>query len=128
MRIDVDEDRPRSGAHDRAGGGEKAEGSRDDGVAGLDAAAERGEPQGVRPGSAADGVSVSAEGGDFTLERLHLFAQNEMLRRADALDRGENLFADRGVLPAEIEHGHAGQDARRSWNAAVHGWQNFQQA
>ncbi len=111
----------RARANDRARGGEEAERRRDDRVARLNAAAGDGEPQGVRPGSAAHGVIDSEERRDLALKGLDFLAQNEVLRRAHALDRGQNFLANRGVLTPQVEHGDPGHYAGRRWNAAAHG-------
>ena len=43
---------------------------------------------------------------DRALQRLHLRAEDEVLRIGDLLDLGEDLRFERFVLFAEIEEGH----------------------
>jgi hypothetical protein len=94
VRVDVDEYRPGTRTNDCARGREKAEGSSNDCIARLNAAAGDREPQSIGPGCAPDGVINSQERGDFTLKGLDFLAQYEVLGRAHAFQGGQNLFAD----------------------------------
>ena len=65
------------------------------------------EPEGIGAGGAANGVGGAGERGEFAFERLDFRAQDEMLRGTHPFDSGQDLRADCGVLPAQVEHGHA---------------------
>ena len=73
-------------AKDGADGGEEAERSGDDGVAGADVGGGEGEPDGVGAAGAADGVRCGADGGGGEFEAGDLRAEDEVLRGADGFD------------------------------------------
>ena len=110
--IDIGKHGARAGPHNGAGRGEETEGGGDDGVAGLNSGRGQREPQGIGSGSAADGGGGAGEGGDFALQRLHLLAQNEMLRITNPFDGGQDFFANRRVLPLQVEQRHGVQFLR----------------
>jgi len=108
VRVDINKYGPASGAHDRAGGGEKAEGSRDHAVAGVHSHGSEREPKRIGAGCATDRLRGAGEGGQFAFERLDFRPENEMLRGADPFHSGQNLFADGGVLAAEAKESSSG--------------------
>src|ERR1700751_710690 len=107
VRVDINENGPASGAHDRTGGGEKAEGSRDHAVAGGHSHGSERQPKRIGAGRATDRLRGAREGGQLAFERLDFRTENEMLRGADPFHSGQNLFANGGVLAAEGEPGHS---------------------
>src|ERR1700758_5282441 len=107
VRVDINKYGPASGAHDRTGGGEKAEGSRDYAVAGAHSHGSEREPKRIGAGSATDRLRGPRECGQFAFERLDFRPENEMLRGADPFHRRQNVFANGGVLAAEVEQWHS---------------------
>ena len=112
--IDVREDGLSAGAQNGAGGGEEAEGRRNNGLSeasGLrqasiaDAGAGEGEPQGVRAAGAANGVGYGAGGGGGLLKRGHLRAEDKTLRAEDGFEGGHDFSAEAFKLAGEVEHG-----------------------
>ena len=103
-RVDIGEQGRGTGAEDAADGGEEAEGRGDDGGAGADVEGGEGEPEGVGAAGAADGVGYAAGGGGGLLEAVDLGTEDEALTGTDGFDGREDLFADLGVLAAEVEH------------------------
>ncbi len=102
--IDVEQDGSSTRAHDRAGRRKKTERGGDDGVAWLDPCGNKREPKCIGTRCTADGFCCARERRDFALKRFHFRAENKDLRGTDAFNRGEYVFADRCVLPPQIEH------------------------
>lgn len=102
--IDIGQERLRAAAKDGADTGEEAEGGGDDGVAGPDIGRGQGEPDGVGPAGAADGVGDSAGLSGGLFEADDLGAEDEALRGADGLDGIEQFFPDAGKLAGKIKH------------------------
>jgi hypothetical protein len=103
VRIDVKEDGSRSRADDCTGGGEETERSGDDVISGTHSGSQQGQPKSIRARGAADSVRCSAKRCQLPLKSLNFLAKNVVLGRTYPLDGRENLFADGGVLSAEIE-------------------------
>src|SRR5690242_19454023 len=82
-RIDVREDRARTGPHESAGRSEEAERGRYACVARADSTSRNSQPQGVCPGGTSRRSHGAAEGSHFALQGLDFDAKNEMLRGAD---------------------------------------------
>ncbi len=80
--------RPRADARDRAGGGEERVRRGDDLVARADVERHQRDQQRVGTGGHADAELAAGVFGDRGFERLHLGAEDEMLRFADAQQRG----------------------------------------
>src|SRR5581483_1497471 len=101
--IDVDEDRPRPGHHDRGGRGDEREGGRDHLVSGPDA--ERGEGQAQRVGARADAHAVTgpAHRRQLGLERAPLRPEDEGAVVDHARSGLEQLGPERLVLPPQVE-------------------------
>ena len=92
--VDVHQQRPRAGAHDGVDRGEKAERGRDDHVSRFDANRKQSQPQSIRSGGAADGFGHASKHEHLTFQCLNFRPENELLRRADALDSGQHFLAD----------------------------------
>ncbi len=104
-RVDVDEDGARARSRDRAGAREEREGGGHDLVPAPDSRGEEGEDERVASGCHADRVRGAEACGERFFEEAHLVAQNERLRRNDAIDCGAHLRFDRSVLELQIEEG-----------------------
>src|SRR6266481_10129069 len=92
VRIDVDENGTRAGAHNGTGGSEETKRRGNDRVARLHAAGDQREPKSVGSGSTANGMRDPKVGRYFALERLNFLAKDEMLGGADALHRRQDLL------------------------------------
>ena len=104
--VDIREDGLRAEPGDRPGRGEERVGGGDDLVARLDVQRHERDEQGVRAGRHADRVAAPAVCGDGLLERLHLRAQDELLRLQHAVDGLAELVAQRRVLRLEVQQRH----------------------
>ena len=105
-RIDVEEQRPRAGAYDRARGGEEAEGAGDDLVTGADLECHQRQQQRIRARGNADPVAALTVGADGGLEFPDRAAQDEMLARAHLGDGRFDLRREGLVLKLKIEQRH----------------------
>jgi hypothetical protein len=103
---DVREDRRRAGVGDRLRGRDEGVRGGDDLVARPDPGREEREVQRARPGVERDAVPGSRELGELALERGHLVSEHELAAAADTVDRGEDLLAQRLVLPTEVVVGN----------------------
>ena len=106
--IDVGEDGKGSGPEDGRGGGEEAEGRRDDCVTGADAARGEREPKSVGAAGATDSGGNMARGGGCLLKARGGRAEDELLVSADIFNGGHDLVANDGELTAEVKHGYRG--------------------
>jgi len=84
--VDISEKWCGAATEDGADGGEEAERSGDDGVAGADVGGGEGEPDGVGAAGTADGVRCGAGGCGGELEAGDLRAEDEVLGGADGFD------------------------------------------
>ena len=106
--IDVGEYRPSPDSRNRAGGGEKTEGSSKNVVSGLHAGGDQGEPKSVGSRRAADSLFRSTEVGEVALEGLDLASQNVLLRGTYPPHCRQHLGADLLKLPLQIEQRYGG--------------------
>ena len=104
-RIDVDKDRPRTEARHAARGSKERKRWRDDLVPRSDAERHQGHEQRIGPRRHRNGMAHSDRGCQFRLESADFGAEDEVLRRADALDRTRDLVANRRILKMKVEKG-----------------------
>ncbi len=112
LGVDVDEHRAGSDAHDALDGGEERERRRDHLVARSDAERQERAHERVRAARDPDGVARAQKLRRCGLERLHFGAEQEPLRRDDALDRGGEALGQARVLGSEIEQRNVKERAR----------------
>ncbi len=110
IRLDIDEHRPRAGAHDGSRGGEKREGDGEHFVAGTNIGGHQSQFQRIGAGGAADRETRAAILGEALLEAFDFSTQDEALRFDHARESSLNRFAQRLVLARQIEQGN-GPDA-----------------
>ena len=124
VRLDVDEDRPGSDAGDRAGRREERERRGDHFVARTDAERHQRDEQRIGPRGDRRRRARPDDGRlPLAFQPFHLRSHNELLRIADARDRGQDLLAYRRVLEPEIEQGNlhvfVGVGPRRKHNLTI---------
>src|SRR5262249_29767535 len=107
VRLDVDEDRPRAQAPDRAGGGKEAIRRRDDLVARPDPERHQGNQQGVGSRRDAHRMRGAAVRGELFFDRRLLRPKNESLAFEHARNRRVHFAADARVLCFEVESRNA---------------------
>jgi hypothetical protein len=107
--LDVHEDGLRTGAPDRAAGGEEGVRRGDDLIAGRQVDGHQRQQEGVGAGRAADGVGRAHVFADLRLQAADLGAHHEALGLQDLPDDRLDLVADRLVLGAQIQRRHAGR-------------------
>ena len=112
LGIDIDEDRRRTRAADRAGGCEKRERCRDDFVSLSNPHGLQGDDQCICSRITADRVSRVAVVGNFPFQFGDFVPQNEFLFREDALHGGHDLCRHRVELRNQIN--------KRDWSFISH--------
>ena len=106
VRLNIDENRPRTGAHDGPRCGKKREGDGEHFVAGPNIGGHQSQFQRIGAGGAADRVTRAAIVGEALLEALDFRAQDEALRFDHARESSLNRLAQRLVLARQIEQGN----------------------
>ncbi len=105
-RIDVGQPNLGTCAKDGAHSREKTERRRENGIAGPDLRSRHRQPQGVGAGRAADAIPGATGRGCSSFKLPYLWAQDELLAVADALNGSQNFFAYLCILAGKVRTGN----------------------
>src|ERR1700739_1083975 len=104
--VDVREYRTSARSADGAARGNERKRRDNDFVSRLHAASMQPELERLRTRRDSNRIAHAASLDDFTLQRLSLRSQDELLRGQNLFDGGANLGGDRLELRAQVEHGY----------------------